>query len=58
MTTDSRERPEAVPSPLPDLRDLTLAQIADLHAAILDEAIRRILPESPSVPVAAFNSAI
>ena len=54
----TEERPEVVPSSIVDLKDLSLAQISDLHAGILDEAIKRILPESPSVPVAAFNSAI
>ena len=58
MTIATDERPEVAPSPLADLRDLTLAQIADLDADALDEAVRRILPESPSVPVAAFNSSI
>jgi FXSXX-COOH protein len=58
VTTDTLERPEVVPSSRADLKDLSLAQIADLDADILGEAIRRILPEQPSVPVAAFNSAI
>jgi len=58
VTTDSRERPEVSPCPLSDLKGLTLTQIADLDADALDEWFKRILPESPSVPVAAFNSAI
>jgi len=58
VTTDTPERPGVVPSSLADLKGLTLTQIADLSADALDEAVRRILPESPSVPVAAFNSAI
>ena len=58
MTIATDERPEVAPSPLADLRDLTLAQIADLDADALDEWFKRILPESPSAPVAAFNSAI
>ena len=56
ISTD--ERPNAIPSSLVDLRDLSLAQLPDLNADILGEAIKRIFPESPAVPVAAFNSAI
>jgi len=58
VTTDTPERPGVVPSSLADFKGLTLAQIADLDADTLDEAVKWILPESPSVPVAAFNSAI
>jgi FXSXX-COOH protein len=54
----TEERPNAIPSSLVDLRDLSLAQLPDLNADILGAAIERILPESPAVPVAAFNSAI
>jgi FXSXX-COOH protein len=56
ISTD--ERPSEVPSSLVDLRDLSLAQLPGLNADILGEAIKRILPDSPAVPVAAFNSAI
>ena len=42
-------------STLPDLTDVKLT---NLDPDITDEAIRRVLPEEPSVPVAAFNSAI
>lgn len=52
------DRPELIPSALADLRDLPLATIPELDAGVLDEATRRVLPETPSVPVAAFNSAI
>jgi FXSXX-COOH protein len=58
VMTSAEERPKSIPSPLVDLKDLPLSQMSDLNAGILDEAIKRILPESPSVPVAAFNSAI
>lgn len=54
----TEEKPNAIPSSLVDLRDLSLAQLPDLNADILGEAIKRILPESPAVPVTAFNSAI
>lgn len=54
----TEERPNAIPSSLVDLRDLSLAQLPDLNADILGAAIERILPESQAVPVAAFNSAI
>jgi FXSXX-COOH protein len=55
----TEERPEEVPpSLLVDLSDLPLAEISNLNAGILDEAIGRILPRSPSAPETAFNSAI
>jgi len=54
----AEERPKAIPSKLADLRDMPLGEMSELNAGILGEAIKRILPESPSVPVAAFNSAI
>lgn len=54
----TEERPKSIASALVDLRDLPLAKIPDLNTAVLDEATRRILRETPSVPVAAFNSAI
>ena len=41
-----------------DLRDVPLAELPDLDADILAEAIKRIIPDEPAVPVAAFNSAI
>jgi FXSXX-COOH protein len=56
ITTE--ERPTAIPSKLTDLRGIPLDEMPELNAGILGEAIKRILPESPSVPVAAFNSAI
>jgi FXSXX-COOH protein len=54
----TEERPKSIPSALVDLRDLPLAKMPELNAGILDEATKRILPESPAVPVAAFNSVI
>jgi FXSXX-COOH protein len=50
----------AVSSLLVDVRDVPLAEIPALSARTIDEALVRVLPESPvaSVPVAAFNSAI
>jgi FXSXX-COOH protein len=54
----TEERPKEISSPLADLRDFPLAELPGLDAEILDEAIERILPGSPPVPVAAFNSAI
>lgn len=47
-----------ISSALADFGDLPLGAIAELDAAVLNEAIRRVLPEAPAVPVAAFNSAI
>jgi FXSXX-COOH protein len=54
----TEERPEAIRSLLADLRELPLSKMPDLNAGILDEATKRVLPESPAVPVAAFQSAI
>jgi FXSXX-COOH protein len=50
----------AVVSSLADIRDMPLDELTDMNAGIIDEAIERILPESPvaPVPVAAFQSAI
>jgi FXSXX-COOH protein len=47
-------------SSLADIRDTPLADLAEMSRGVVDEAIRRILPESPvaPVPVAAFQSAI
>ncbi len=42
-------------SPLPDVRGVPLGE---LDADTLREVLKRILPEDPAVPVAAFNSAI
>ena len=42
-------------SPLTDFRNVHLDELDD---ALIDEALARILPSVPSVPVAAFNSAI
>ena len=49
-----------VVSSLADIRDTPLADLAEMSPGVVDEAIRRILPESPvaAVPVAAFQSAI
>ena len=58
MTITADERPVPVPSVLDGLRDMPLSRMAELPAGVLDEAVRRVLPETPSVPVAAFNSAI
>ena len=45
-------------SSLADVRDTPLADLAEMSPGVVDEAIRRILPESPvaPVPVAAFQS--
>lgn len=51
MITD--ERP--VESPLADLRDVPLAS---LNAAIIDEAIKRVIPETLEPSDTPFNSAI
>jgi len=47
-------------SSLADIRDTPLADLAEMSPGVVDEAIRRILPESlvAPVPVAAFQSAI
>jgi FXSXX-COOH protein len=47
-------------SSLADIRDTPLADLAEMSPGVVDEAIRRVLPESPvaPVPVAAFQSAI
>jgi FXSXX-COOH protein len=49
-----------VSSTLVDLRDVPLAQVPTLSLVALEEALVRVLPESPvaPVPVAAFQSAI
>jgi FXSXX-COOH protein len=50
----------AVSSVLLDFRDVPLAQMPTLSTLRLEEALRRVLPDSPPnpVPVAAFQSAI
>jgi FXSXX-COOH protein len=47
-------------SSLADIRDTPLADLAEMSPGVVDQAIRRVLPESPvaPVPVAAFQSAI
>jgi FXSXX-COOH protein len=47
-------------SSLADIRDTPLADLAEMSPGVVDEAIRRVLPESPvaPLPVAAFQSAI
>ena len=50
-----------VPSKLADLRSVSLADMPDLDAATLDEAVGRVIPDSERaapVTVAAFQSAI
>jgi FXSXX-COOH protein len=56
--TDVRD-PELVSS-LTDLRQVPLADISALDKDILDNAVRRLVPDRVArpVPVAAFNSAI
>ena len=54
----TEERPKAIPSPLADLRYFPLARISSLNAVIIDEAIRRVIPESLSPSDTPFNSAI
>jgi len=53
VITDAR--PTLVPSALADLSDRPLA---DLNAAILDEAVHRVIPESPEPADTPFNSAV
>jgi FXSXX-COOH protein len=50
----------ALSSVLPDLRDVPLAQMPTLSTVSLEQALRRVLPDSPlnPVPVAAFQSAL
>jgi FXSXX-COOH protein len=59
MPSTTELRP-AVTSSLADLRGVPLGEVAVLTEPAFDEAIMRILPESPvaPVPVAAFQSAI
>jgi len=47
-------------SSLADIRDTPLADLAEMSPGVVDEVIRRVLPESPVAPVlvAAFQSAI
>lgn len=45
-------------SQVPALGKTPLGDLPGLPPAILAEAIRRVLPETSAVPVAAFNSAI
>jgi FXSXX-COOH protein len=50
-----------VPSKLPDLRGLPLADLPGLDAATLGEAVGRVIPDAEQaapIPVAAFQSAI
>jgi FXSXX-COOH protein len=49
-----------VSSTLPDLRSVRLAEMPTLSTVSLEQALRRVLPDSPlnPVPVAAFQSAI
>ena len=48
-----------IESKVPALGKTKLGDLTDEDlASILDEAIERALPETPAVPVAAFNSAI
>ncbi len=64
MTTPAGERliesrlPALGKMQLADLGGLSPGQLPDLDTEILTEAIRRALPEVPSVPESAFNSAI
>lgn len=45
-------------SSLPDLRALPLPSLANMDAGILDEVIRRVIPETAGTPDTPFNSAI
>jgi hypothetical protein len=56
VITDAR--PAVFPSALADLRDMPLARISSLNVVILDEAIRRVIPESRKPADTSFNSAI
>jgi FXSXX-COOH protein len=57
MRTDGTSR---VSSAVIDVRDLSLAEMLILRAETLDQAVARVLPDSPVAPVAvaAFNSAL
>ncbi len=50
----------ALSSSLVDLHEIPLAEMPALSSRVLDEAIKRVLPNSSvaPVPVAAFQSAI
>jgi len=54
----TEKKPREIPSSLADLTDIPLETLAGLDAGILDEAISRIVSPTPSIAVAAFNSAI
>lgn len=60
MTTSTDELRPTVPSSLVDLRGVSLAEMSALSAGIINEAVVRVRPETPTAPVevAAFNSAI
>ena len=54
----TEERPKAIPSALADLGSVPLSHISNMTAIILDEAIKRVIPESPAPSDTPFNSAI
>jgi FXSXX-COOH protein len=57
MRTDGTSR---VSSAVVDVRDLSLAEMLILKTETIDQAVARVLPDSPVAPVAvaAFNSAL
>lgn len=54
----TEKKPREIPSSLADLTDIPLETLAGLDAGILEGAISRIVSPTPSIAVAAFNSAI
>jgi|HubBroStandDraft_1064217.scaffolds.fasta_scaffold19639_2 FXSXX-COOH protein len=56
----STDEASGVSSTVADVRDLSLAGMLVLSPSTLDQAVARVLPDSPvaRVAVAAFNSAI
>ena len=54
----TEERPKAIPSALAELGSVPLSHISNMTAIILDEAIKRVIPESPAPSDTPFNSAI
>lgn len=55
MTADTTAAP-----PLPDLRGIPLAGLADLPPGLVRESLRNVIPDEAAdpVPVAAFQSSI
>lgn len=45
-------------SEVPAVGKVSLVDLPGIDADILEETVRRVLPDQPTVPAAAFNSAI